>query len=61
MTDKERLECYVDRLGRLGDCLANFFATECPDAPPGAVRPLLAAYRDINTDLAALAAELPNE
>ena len=61
MTDKERMEYYLVRLDELGDCFADFFANECPTAPPGGVRLLLAAYRDIACELKCIANELPNE
>ena len=61
MNDKERMKYYLIRLEELGKCFADFFESECPTAPPSAVRLLLDAYRDIACELTCIANELPNE
>ena len=60
MNDKERMEHYLSRLEDWEKCLAAFFESECPTAPPGAVRLLLAAHSDILSDLVCTTAELPD-
>ena len=60
MNDKERLQHYLSLLEGWQECLAAFFESECPTAPPGGVRVLLSGHSDITKAIARVVEELPN-